>query len=86
MQIKINNWVLRVTNLTALVTQLLLNRLHMAHLLLTKGSFRDRLRDGIFPLRYQNFGFWFAWYQVFEILSSERWCLWKKDPVSLYCC
>ena len=36
MQIKINNWVLRVTNLTALVTQLLLNRLHMAHLLLTK--------------------------------------------------
>ena len=41
MQIKINNWVLRVTNLPALVTQLLLNCLHAAHLLLTKGSFRD---------------------------------------------
>ena len=76
---------LRVTNLPALITQFLLNYLHVAHLLLTKSSFRDRVRDGIFSQQYQKFGFWFVWYQDFEILSSERWCLWKKQPVSLYC-
>ena len=42
---------LRVTNLPALVTELLLNWLHVAHLLLTKCSFRDRVTILRFHLR-----------------------------------
>ena len=60
-----------MTNLPALVTQILLNCLHVAHLLLTKSSFRDRVRDGVLLLQCQDFGFWFVWYQDFKILSNE---------------
>ena len=40
----------------------------------------------IFPLHYQEFGlvFGLSGTRIFEILSFESMCLWKKHPVSLY--
>lgn len=43
------------TNLPAQVTNLLEDWLHMAHLLLRKGSPRDRVRDRIFFLPFRKF-------------------------------
>ena len=67
-----------VTNLPVLATPLLMNFLQVAHLLLTKSSFRDRVRESIFPLQYQEFGLWFIWCQdfrdfvIWEIVSLEK--------------